>query len=121
MAVTVEKIESVRLSDKVNEHSKSNYKLNVALSEKNRKPEGMTVAFSIELSGNAQTTKITVSGSARLTGSEDDIQAAIGPGKDKAPPKVVEAIYEKIYGLVYLLAGSMRVPYPAPNLVRKSS
>lgn len=120
VGVTVEKIECVRLSERATGDSKANYKLNVSLSEKHRRPDGLTIAFNLELTGFPEVAKITVAGSAKLTGSEADINEGIAAGVDKKPPKVVEAIYERLYGLIYSMAGSMKVPYPMPNLLKKT-
>lgn len=120
VGVTVDRIECVRFSDRVNENSKANYKLNVSLEEKHRRPDGLTIGFNLELTGSPQVVKITVTGVARLAGSQKEIGENTAKRDDRAPPKIVETIYERLYGLLYLLAGSMRVPYPTPNLVKKA-
>jgi hypothetical protein len=39
---------------------------------------------------------------------------------DKTPPVVLTTIYERIYGLLYLVAGSLKVPHPLPTLLKPS-
>lgn len=118
LALTVEKIECARLSEKASPEAKSNYKLNVSLSEKHRRPEGLVLSFNLELTGSPQVAKIVVEGTAKLVGSKKEIDQELTSSSEKGPPRVVEAIYDKLYGLLYLLAGSMRVPYPPPNLLK---
>jgi hypothetical protein len=119
--VTVEKIDCTGHAERVNEISKSNYTLNVSLAERKRRPEGLTLSFTLEIVGASDVASMTISGAARLTGSESEIAESLAVGEGKTTPPVVETIYEKIYGLVYLLAGTMKVPHPLPNLVKKSS
>jgi hypothetical protein len=117
--VTVEKIDCTGHADRVKEVSKSNYTLNVSLAERKRRPDGLTLSFTLEIMGASDVASMTISGMARLTGSEAEIAESLAVGEGKTTPQVVESIYEKIYGLVYLLAGTMRVPPPLPNLVKK--
>ena len=119
--VTVEKIDCTGHADRVKEISKSNYTLNVSLAERKRRPEGLTLSFTLEIIGAMDVATLNISGAARLTGSESEIAESLAVGEGKTTPQVVETIYEKIYGLVYLLAGTMKVPHPLPNLVKKSS
>jgi hypothetical protein len=119
--VVVEKIQCTGHTDKATENSKSNYTLNVSLSERKRRPEGLTIGFTLELTGASDVALITIEGSAKLTGPQTEITESLAVAGGKAPPKVVETIYEKLYGLVYVLAGSMKVPYPLPNLLKKGS
>jgi len=121
VSVTVERIECARLSDRATQDSKSTYTLNVGLLEKERGLDGLTINFNLELVGSPQLAKLVVSGSAKLTGSDNDVREALSQESERTPPKVVETIYEKLYGLIYLLTVSMRVPFPQPNLLKKSS
>jgi len=119
VAVTLDRVEGVRLSDKADVNAKSEYKLNVSMSEKQRAPEELTLGFTLELTCQPQIAKMTVSGTVVLTGPDEEVESDIAPGEEKTPPKVVETIYERVYGLVYVLAGSLKVPYPKPNLLKK--
>ena len=117
--VLVEKIEAVRMTEKPSEDLRSNYKLNVGLSEKQRKASSLVLGFTLELTQVPQAAKITVTGTAELTGTDEEIKERITSKTETAPPPVVEIIYERIYGLVYIIAGGIKVPRPLPNLLRK--
>jgi hypothetical protein len=121
VVVSVAKIEGVRLSDKVDANLKSNYTLNVSLSEKHRRPDGLTLTFGLELKGSPDVAKITVAGVAKVVGPETEVNESLAPQGNSSPPKVVETIYEKVYGLIYTIAGSLNVPAPLPNLLKKSA
>lgn len=119
VTVVVEKIEAARLTDKVIEDLRSNYKLNVGMTEKQRKAASLVLGFQLELTQVPQTAKITVTGTAELTGTEEEIKERITSKTENTPPPVVEIIYERVYGLVYLIAGGIKVPRPLPNLLHK--
>jgi hypothetical protein len=121
VTVNVDKIEAERLSAKANENTKSSYKLNVALSEKERRTDELTLGFVLELTGQPQLAKIAVTGTAKLAGSEADIKEGLAPKGPKSPPRVVDIIYERVYGLVFVVSGSMRLPHPLPNLLKKTT
>ena len=120
VGVLVEKVEGARLSDKVNENSQSNYSLNVSMAERERNPETLVLSFTLELTNQPQLARLAVSGIASLSGSKDEIQAALSAPDDKTPPTVLTTIYERTYSLFYLIASSLKVPHPLPTLLKTS-
>jgi len=118
--VLVERIDAARLSDKANENSPSNCSLNVSMSERERNPEALVLSFTLELTNQPQLARLAVSGIATLTGTKEEIQAALSAADDKNPPLVLTTIYERTYSLFYLVAGSLRVPSPLPTLLKPS-
>jgi hypothetical protein len=120
VAVQVERVDGTRLSDKVTENAAPNYNLNVSLSEKERTTESLTLNFQLELTTQSNLAKIVVGGSATLRGTRDEIQAGITAPDETKPPTVLVMIYERIYGLIYLISGSLKVPRPLPNLLKKA-
>ena len=121
IVVLPERIDATRLSEKVSENSPSNYNLNVSLSEKSRSAEALVLNFQLELTTPQQTAKITVSGTASLKGTKEEIQAGISAPDENKPPLVLQVIYDRVYGAIYLLATSLKVPQPLPNLLKKGT
>ena len=120
IAVQVERVDGNRLSDKANENAQSNYNLNVSLSEKDRTTDTLVLNFSLELTSSPVMGKIIVSGYASLKGNKEEIASGINAPDANRPPLVLVTIYERIYGLIYLVAGNLRIPYPLPNLLKKA-
>ena len=120
IGILVEKIEGARLSDKANENSASSYSLNVSMSERDRNPASLTLSFSLELTGQPQLARLIVTGIATITGSKEEIQNAIQAPDDNTPPVVLLTIYERVYGLLYLISGSLKIPPPMPTLLKSS-
>ena len=119
--LTAERIEAQRLVPNVDENTKSSYKLNVSISEVRRRPGSITLTYNLELSSDPAVTKMTVTGTAKVTGPDEEIKQATASRQGKAPPKLVEVLYDRMYGLLYLLAGSLKVPYPMPSLVKRDA
>ena len=120
VSVLVERVDAARLSDKANENSSSNYSLNVSMAERERSPETLVLRFTLELTSQPQLARLAISGIATLAGTKDEIQSALASVDDKTPPVVLTTIYERIYGLLYLVAGSLKVPHPLPTLLKPS-
>jgi len=118
--VLVERVDASRLSDKASENSPSNYSLNVSMSERDRNPEALVLSFTLELTNQPQLARLAVSGIATLTGTKEEIQSALSAPDEKNPPLVLTTIYERTYGLFYLVASSLKVPHPLPTLLKPS-
>ena len=116
--VLVERVDAVRLSDKANENSNPNYSLNVSMSERDRSPDALVLSFTLELTNQPQLARLAVSGIATLTGTKDEIAGALRAEDEKNPPAVLTGIYERTYGLFYLVAESLKVPKPLPSLLK---
>lgn len=121
IGVLIERVDGGRLSDKVTENSPANYGLNVSLAERERSPASLVLSFTLELMSQPQLARIVVSGIATLTGTKDEIQGALAAPDDRNPPIVLATVYERIYGLVYLVAESLRIPRPLPTLLKSAS
>jgi hypothetical protein len=118
--VLVERVDAARLSDKASENLSSNYSVNVSMSERDRNPQALVLSFTLELTDQPQLARLVVSGVATLTGTKDEIQGALSALDDKSPPQVLTTIYERVYGLLYLVAGSLRVSHPLPTILKAS-
>jgi hypothetical protein len=118
IGVLVERIDGARLSDKATENSPSNYGLNVSLAERERSPGSLVLSFTLELLSQPQLARIAVTGITTLTGTKDEIQGALAAPDEKNPPFVLATVYERIYGLVYLVADSLKIPRPLPTLLK---
>ena len=121
IAVLVERVEGARLSEKATENAQSSYNLNVSLSERDRTSGELVLSFVLELTSQPQVARIKVDGIATLKGNKEEVQNEITAPDETNPPRILVTIYERVYGLIYLVAGNLRVPHPMPNLVKKGS
>ena len=121
IAVLVERVEGARLSEKATENAQSSYNLNVSLSERDRSSGELILSFVLELTSQPQVARIKVDGIATLKGNKEEVQNEITAPDETNPPRILVTIYERVYGLIYLVAGNLKVPHPMPNLVKKGS
>jgi hypothetical protein len=121
IAVLVERVEGARLSEKATENAQSSYNLNVSLSERDRSSGELVLSFALELTSQPQVARIKVDGIATLKGNKEEVQNEITAPDETNPPRILVTIYERVYGLIYLVAGNLKVPHPMPNLVKKGS
>ena len=120
VAVQVDRVDASKLSDKVTKNTPSNYSLNVSLSERDRSTEALVLNFQLELTSQPQAVKIAVGGNATIKGNKEEIQSAITAPDENRPPMILVTIYERVYGLIYLVSGNLKVPHPLPNLLKKA-
>ena len=116
--ILIERVDGARLSTNASVNQPSNYGLNVSMSEKERSPEALVLSFSLELMSQPQIARLLVSGVATINGSADDIQGVIRASDPNTPPPILLTIYERVYGLLYLVAANLNIPYPMPNLLK---
>ncbi|MDA4121369.1 MAG: hypothetical protein OK404_03055 [Thaumarchaeota archaeon] len=121
VAVLVERVEGARLSEKASENAQSSYNLNVSLSERDRGSGELVLSFMLELTSQPPVARIAITGIATIKGNKDEVANEITAPDDTNPPKILVTVYERVYGLLYLVAGSLKVPHPMPNLIKKGS
>ena len=117
----VERIDAVRLAEKATQDTAASYTVNVSLSERERNPSGLSLNFEFELTCQPQIAKISVHGVTAITGTRDEIQALLRPVDAKSPPPILLTAYERVYGMIYLIARDLNLPTPMPGLMKQSS
>ncbi|MBI3858697.1 MAG: hypothetical protein HY296_00440 [Thaumarchaeota archaeon] len=90
----------------------------MSLSETARTPGDVTLEFVLEMTSQPNVARIVISGSAVMEGTKQEIQQMLVSEDPKRAPPVLNKIYERVYGTVYLLCDAMMVPHPLPNLLR---
>jgi len=118
--VLVERFDAVRLAEKATQDTVSTYTVNVSLSERERTPSSLALNFEFELSCQPQIAKVTVTGVATIQGTRDEIQTLLRPPDPKSPPQILINVYERVYGMIYLVARDMDLPPPMPGLMGRS-
>jgi hypothetical protein len=116
--VLVKSVDGTKLAEDVTSDSAVAFMANADLVETERNPTGVTLKFVIELGTNPEVAKISVAGTADLKGDEQEIQALLAQNENDSAPPVFMKIYQKVYAILYLLSGSLDIPYPAPGLLK---
>ena len=119
--VAVKGIEANKTSDEVNESTAVTFNVNSSINEADRGPGFMNLKFSMDIETQPAAARLFVSGTATVKGKEDEIDELIGAKeKDGTTPTLFMKIYQRVYPTMYLLCGSLKIPYPAPGLLRMS-
>ena len=115
--VLVEKINGLRIAEKVTEDTIATYTVDVSLSERERDPMSLSLNFELALTGQPKISKLTVNGVATITGTKEEIQILLRPVDEKGPPLILITVYERVYGLLYLISQELKIPFPMPGLI----
>jgi hypothetical protein len=118
--VQIEKVEGLRLSEQTSENATANYTVNASLSEKERESSFLSLSFELDLSSQPQVGRLLVTGFVTIIGSREEIQALIRQKDEKSIPPILVTIYERVYGLLYVISRDLHIPYPMPEIVALS-
>lgn len=116
--VTIKSVEGNKLAEDVTSDSSVNFNVNANITESERNPEKLTLKFAIDLTTDPDVARMTVTGTAVLTGDDKEIDFLLTPKEGESVPPVFMKIYQKVYAVLYLVSGSLRIPYPSPGLLR---
>lgn len=116
--VAIKNIEGTKLAEDASSDTSVTFNASADISEGERSPGKLTLKFTIELSSNPEIVKLAVAGSALVTGEDQEIDTLLASNGEESAPPVFMKIYQKVYSIMYLLSGSLRIPYPSPGLLK---
>lgn len=114
--VSVRRLECVRFAER--DEPEVTFDVNGSLTETDRRPDSLMIEFSIDIETQPALAKINLAGSAVIRGAQNEVQDLLSSKDQGSVPPIFMKIYQKIYSVIYLLAGSVEIPQPAPNLLR---
>jgi hypothetical protein len=116
--VLVKNVEATRLSDEVKDETSVTFDVAASISEVDHQAGQFTLKYSIAITSQPPIARMDVAGTARITGEEAEIQELLKTPEGNSPPPVFMGIYQKVYAILYLLSGSLKIPYPSPGLMK---
>jgi hypothetical protein len=116
--VVIKGVEGTKLAEDVTSDSSVAFNASANIVETERNPGKLVLKFTIELNTNPEVARMTISGTAVLTGEDKEIEALLTPREGESVPPVFMRIYQKVYAILYLVSGSLRIPYPSPGLLK---
>ena len=111
-------MEGTKLAEDVTSDSAVIFNVGANIVQSERNPDRLTLKFTIELSTDPDVAKMTVTGTAVLSGDDREIEAMLTPKEGESVPPVFMRIYQKVYAVLYLVSGSLKIPYPSPGLLK---
>lgn len=116
--VLVKNVEANRLTDETREETAVTFDVAASLAELDHQAGQFTLKYSIAITAQPPVARMDVAGTARITGEEPEIQELLKSPDGNNPPPVFMTIYQKVYAILYLLSGSLKIPYPSPGLMK---
>ncbi len=116
--VLVKNVEANRLNDETRDETSVTFDVAASLSELDHQAGQFTLKYSIAITSQPPVARMDVAGTARITGEEAEIQELLKAPDGNNPPPVFMSIYQKVYAILYLLSGSLKIPYPSPGLMK---
>lgn len=116
--VLIRSVEAARLSEETKDSSEVAFEVTASLTESERSPGHLAIRFNIDIQAVPQVAKMDITGVARITGEEQEIERLLTGKEAGSTPPVFMNIYKKVYAMLYLISGSLRIPYPSPGLLK---
>ncbi len=116
--VLVKNVEAARLSEESRDESSVTFDVSASLAETDHQAGQFTLKYSITISAQPPIARMDVAGTAKITGDEKEIESLLRATEQNTVPPVFMTIYQKVYAIVYLLSGSLKIPYPSPGLMK---
>ena len=116
--VLVKNVEANRLSEETRDETSVTFDVAASLAEVDHQAGQFTLKYSIAITSQPPVARMDVAGTARITGEEAEIQGLLKTPDGNTPPPVFMTIYQKVYAILYLLSGSLKIPYPSPGLMK---
>ena len=118
LEVYVKNVEGTRLSEDVKPTTEVTFNVSATITETERNQGQISLKFTIDMESQPAVAKLVVAGSATLLGEDQEIDALLLAKDADATPPIFMKIYEKVYAVLYLLCGSLKIPYPSPALLK---
>ena len=116
--VSVKGIEANKTADEVSESAQVTFNVNSSINESDRGPGFLNLKFSMDIETQPAAARVFVSGTAGLKGKDEEIDQLLAAKEGDGTPALFMRIYQRVYPTMYLLCGTLKIPYPAPGLLR---
>lgn len=110
--VQIKSVETSRTSEGVDENADVTFNVGSSIGESDRGPGFVNLKFSIDLETQPPAARIFVSGTASVRGKDEEIDEMLAAKERDGTPTLFMRIYQRVYPTMYLLCGSLHVPYP---------
>ena len=118
LEVYVRNVEGTRLAELASVTPETTFSVNASITETERSQRQLDLKFTIDMESQPAVARLAVSGSAIVSGEDEEIDALLLVNEKDATPPIFMKIYEKVYAILYLLCGSLKIPYPSPALLK---
>lgn len=89
------------------------------LEEADRTGESVTLNFRMTMDTEPAIAKFVVEGTTDIVGEPAEIEKLLSADPETNVPYVFTRIYQTVYSVIFMLAGTIDVPYPSPALLKR--
>lgn len=90
------------------------------MEEAERSEDSVKLNFQMIMDTEPAIAKFSVDGAATIRGSSEEIEHMLSADPETNVPYVFTRIYQQVYAVIYMLAGTIEVPYPSPALLKRA-
>jgi hypothetical protein len=112
-------ISAQKLDERANHNTPVIFSFSVNMEETERKADSAKINFQMTMGTEPSIARFSVEGTAEVAGEPAQIDASLTADRETHVPAVFTKIYQQAYSIVFMLAGTIDVPYPSPALLKK--
>ena len=115
----IRNVSAQKLDDRADHNTPVIFDFGANLEEADRSSEGVTLNFKMTMDTEPAIAKFLVEGTATLKGEESEIEKLLSADPQTNVPFVFTRIYQTVYSVIFMLAGTTDLPYPSPALLKR--
>ncbi|MHB1907377.1 MAG: hypothetical protein ACYCQJ_00745 [Nitrososphaerales archaeon] len=119
VATSIRNVTSLKSDDKANNSTPVVFSFNVNMEEIDRNSDSVKLNFQMMMDTDPAIAKFTVDGTATVSGDLLEVEKVLSADPQTNVPEVFTRIYQQVYSVIFMLAGTIDVPYPSPALLKK--
>ena len=119
LALRSRRIIAQKLEDSSSHDTRVVFNVGVNIEEVYRKSNSVALNFAVSLETEPSIGKLAIEGVATVTGNPAGVEKMLAADSSTNIPKVLTPIYEEIYSVLFMLVGTLDLPYPSPALLKK--
>jgi hypothetical protein len=108
-----------KLDEKSNHNTPVIFDFGANIEEADKSNESVTLNFKMTMDTEPAIVKFVIEGTATVSGEESEIDKLLSADPDTNVPFVFTRIYQTVYAVIFMLAGTIDVPYPSPALLKR--
>lgn len=116
----IRSVSSVKSDEKASADTPVIFNFGVNMEEAERRDDSVKLNFQMVMDTEPGIAKFTVEGSATIRGSSEVIEQMLSADPETNVPFVFTRIYQQVYAVIFMLAGTIEVPYPSPALLKRA-
>ncbi len=118
ITTSITSVAAERTEEKADANTPVIFGLDVNIEELERKSDSVKVKFHISMESDPSIARFAIEGTATASGDSTAIETSLNADPETNVPPIFTKIYQQAYAVMFLMAGTLNVPYPSPALLR---